>query len=73
MVREFSFAVSSRRDSTCVRPGGGRVSGNLHVHTLYSYPQVNLKAETAKPRGARPTERRLAQIDRERMPRSAGG
>jgi hypothetical protein len=32
-------SFSSRRDSSCVRPVGGRVSGNLHVHTLHSYPR----------------------------------
>jgi hypothetical protein len=33
------YSFSSRRDSTCVGPGGGRVSGNLHEHTLHSYPR----------------------------------
>src|ERR1700693_3777154 len=32
-------SFSSRRDSTCVGPGGGRVSGNLHKHRRHSYPR----------------------------------
>ena len=32
-------SFSSRLDSTCVRPGAGLVSGNLHKHTLHSYPR----------------------------------
>jgi hypothetical protein len=40
VLRELSFAVLLFKASRFhLRPGGGRVSGNLQEHTLHSYPR----------------------------------